>query len=111
MHRSAMGLLCWAKGRCDEVSCLGPDAGMVRGITDEGQMLYLRHRDDRESHKLALSLFIHRDCLGDIYGSKNLSIYLLLPKLKYLWGVSLSFVVQALFQDEEEDSVHLLFFC
>ena len=67
--------------------------------------MYLRHGDDREPHKLALSLLIHRDCLRDINGSRNLSIYLLLPKSKYLWGVALSFVVQALFQDEEEDSV------
>lgn len=36
-HVSAMGPLSWAKGHCDKAS-LGPDAGMVRGMTEEGHM-------------------------------------------------------------------------
>lgn len=53
--------------------------------TYEGEMLYLRHGNDKKPHKLALSLFIHRVCLRDIYGRKNLSIYLPFAKSKYLW--------------------------
>lgn len=51
-------------------------------------MLHLRHGDDRE---LALHLFMHRDSIRDIYGSRSL-IYLLLSEPKYLRGVALLFV-------------------
>lgn len=67
-------------------------------------MLHLRHGDDKEPHKLSQSLFIYRNCLRDICGSRNLSVYLFLPKSNDLLGVALSFVAQTLFQDVEEDS-------
>lgn len=55
--------------------------------------------------QIGLIPVIYGNCLRDIHGSKNLVIYLFLPKIKAFAGSCTALVVQALLQDVEEDSL------
>lgn len=98
-HFSALGLLCLAKGHWDE-ACLRWDAGTYKVL-----ILHLRHRDDKEPHKLALSL-LYMETASGIYMEARIWLFTSSSqKSKHLLGAALSLVVQALHQDVEEDSL------
>lgn len=102
-HFSALGLLCLDKGHWDE-ACLGWDAE-----THKVLILHLRHRDDKEPHRLALSL-LYMETAPGIYLEARIWFTSSSQKSKHFLWAALSFVVQALHQDVEKDS-YLLSFC
>lgn len=97
---SAPGLPCLAKGHWDE-AYLGWDTGTYKVL-----ILRLRHRDDKESHKLALSLLSMETASGILYMEAKIWFFSSSSrKSKHSLGAALSFVVQALHRDVEEDSL------
>lgn len=82
-HFSALGLLCLAKGHWDE-ACLRWDAGTYKVL-----ILHLRHRDDKEPHKLALSL-LYMETASGIYMEARIWLFTSSSqKSKHLLGAAL----------------------